>query len=96
MSTGDFPYQNGTTGQVLITTGLGMTVASSWNSPGVQLELNLPLDPNFKKLSERIQELEKRLLVLHPNEGLHEKYPALKEAYEAYQIIEKLINGNQK
>ncbi len=93
MSTGDFPYQNGTTGQILITTGLGMTVASDWNSPGVQLVLDLPSDPNFKKLLEKVQELEKRLLVLYPNEQLHEKYESLKEAYESYKLIEKLIDG---
>jgi hypothetical protein len=91
MSVGDFPLRQNSDNTQL-TTGIGLTISSSWGA-GQQLELNLPMDPNFKRLIDRVMELEKRLLVLHPNEALHEKYPALKEAYDAYLMIERLING---
>jgi hypothetical protein len=95
MSTGDFlPWSN--TGHINLTTGAGLTISNGWNPIEMQLELNLPKDPNFQGLCNRIAELEKRLLVLHPNGELHEKYPALKEAYDTYLIIEKLVNGKQE
>lgn len=39
--------------------------------------------------------MKKRLLVLTPMFELHEKYPALKQAYEDYLLIEKLVSGDQ-
>jgi len=49
----------------------------------------------YEKLLGRVQEIEKRLAILQPNETLQEKYPVLQEAYDAYKIIEKLVNGNE-
>lgn len=94
MSTGDFFPEINNTNKMSIVTGVGLTTSTNWGTSAVQLELNLPTDPNFKRLADKVVELEKRLLVLHPNEQLHEKYPALKEAYDAYLIIERLVNGN--
>jgi hypothetical protein len=39
--------------------------------------------------------MRKRMLVITPMFELHEKYPALKEAYENYLLIEKLVSGDQ-
>jgi hypothetical protein len=39
--------------------------------------------------------MKKRMLVLTPMFELHEKYPALKEAYTNYLLIEKLVSGDQ-
>ena len=46
-------------------------------------------------LHDRITKIEKRLLILEPNFELHDKYPSLKEAYEQYKIIERLITDEQ-
>ena len=40
---------------------------------------------------ERIETIEERLAIIVPNEILHDKYPALKEAYDAYKLIEQLV-----
>jgi folate-dependent phosphoribosylglycinamide formyltransferase PurN len=48
---------------------------------------------DLELLQNRVKELEHRLCVLFPNDELHEKYPALKEAYEAYLIVERLVNN---
>lgn len=39
--------------------------------------------------------MKQRLLVLTPMFELHEKYPALKQAYDDYLLIEKLVSGDQ-
>ena len=46
-------------------------------------------------LVKRVEEIEKRLAILRPNEELQSKYPALQEAYETYKIIEKIVNDSQ-
>jgi hypothetical protein len=47
----------------------------------------------LRKVNERLDLIEKRLCVLYDNPELHEKFPALKEAYENYKLIEKLVTG---
>ena len=66
------------------------------NSAGIWPTSNSPYDcfittSEHKKLQDRVEEIEKRLAILQPNETLQEKYPALQEAYDAYKIIEKLV-----
>jgi hypothetical protein len=48
-------------------------------------------DTNMEKVMKRLEIIEERLLIVEPDLSLHEKYPALKEAYEQYKIIEKLV-----
>lgn len=67
-------------GTVLISDGL--LSVSSWQIP----ETN-----DLKKIQERLSVVEERLLIIYPDKEMHEKYPALKEAYEAYKVIEKLV-----
>ena len=43
------------------------------------------------ELELRIRKLEERLLVIEPQLELMEKYPALKEAYNEYKLVERLI-----
>jgi hypothetical protein len=45
------------------------------------------------QVKNRLDAIEKRLLILQPQFELHEKYPALKEAYEAYQTIAAIVDG---
>jgi len=39
--------------------------------------------------------LKARLAIIEPNQVLQDKYPALQEAYEAYKIIERLVNDKK-
>jgi hypothetical protein len=45
-------------------------------------------------LDERIRRIEQRLLLVEPPEGVMSKNPALKNAWEAYKIIEKLTGAS--
>lgn len=47
------------------------------------------------EIRERLRAIEERLTILRPNLELHEKFPALRCAYEDYLILEKLINGKR-
>ena len=47
---------------------------------------------DHQKLLKRI---EARLAIIEPNQALQDKYPALQEAYEAYKIIERLVNDKK-
>jgi hypothetical protein len=51
---------------------------------------------DVSKINDRLSKIEERLCILSPSFELHDKYPALKEAYEAYRIIEGLVNENSK
>lgn len=48
------------------------------------------------ELAERLAEVEKQLLILRPHIERLEKHPALKEAYEAYKILDNLIGLDEK
>lgn len=52
------------------------------------------IERDLGDIEKRLTEIEKRLLILIPDVKLMEKYPSLKEAYEAYKIIEQLLGGN--
>lgn len=45
---------------------------------------------------KRLDEIEKRLAIINPDEVLMEKYPALKEAYDHYKMIEAMVNQNKE
>ena len=74
----------------------GSSILGSHGSTWAKLDLDLPNNLDFKKLSDRIDEIEKRLCILHENKTLQEKYESLREAYEAYKIIEKLVYEQDK
>jgi hypothetical protein len=50
----------------------------------------------ISKLDNRISAIEDQLMILRPDKLLEEKYPALKEAYDAYQIILKMVKNDKK
>lgn len=56
---------------------------------------NVPADKidigNGRTLSQFIEELEKKLLILRPDPEKLEKYEALRQAYEQYKILEALL-----
>ena len=40
--------------------------------------------------------MKRRMLILEPNFQKHELFPALKEAYENYMVLERLMNDSHK
>lgn len=49
----------------------------------------------IKEVLGRIDRIEKQLLIINPNEKLQKEFPALQEAYEAYQIVLKLVGDGK-
>lgn len=45
----------------------------------------------FNMLEARIRQLEERLLLVEPQFQMMDRYPALREAYNEYKTIERLI-----
>lgn len=72
-------------------TGLSMHSTATWST----LELDLENNKEFQELKTRISAIEDQMLILRPDVAMQEKYPALKEAYDAYQVILKLVKDNQ-
>lgn len=72
--------------------GLTMTSNATWTS----MELDLGSDREFQEVKARISAIENQLLILRPDFEMQEKYPALKEAYDAYQLILKMVKDNAK
>ena len=66
-----------------------------YGSPPYQPFPDGPTAMEYEALLQRVIEIEKRLAILQPNETLQEKFPALQEAYEAYKIVEKIVNENR-
>lgn len=60
------------------------------------IEPNYGIQKEMTEMKEKIEAIEDRLAILRPDETLHEKYPALKEAYEHYKLIEKLVKDQNK
>ncbi len=52
-------------------------------------------ESDYKILLKRIEAIEARLAIIEPNQIMQDKYPALQEAYEAYKIIERLVNDKK-
>lgn len=61
---------------------------SGWQS----VEITTPYKKDIDDIAIRISAIEKRLAILRPNWELQARFPALLEAYEHYQTIEKLVN----
>lgn len=48
---------------------------------------------DIDELADMMETLKKRLLILTPNFEQHEKYPMLKELYDEYKAMERLLSG---
>lgn len=73
-------------------TGITVTSGGGW---GTTIAVDLKNNPDFNDLQSRLSAIEKQLCILKPNETLQAKYPALQEAYDAYQLILKMVNDQQ-
>lgn len=48
---------------------------------------------NMDELADLIEVIKKRLLILTPNFEMHERYPLLKQLYDEYVALERLLSG---
>jgi hypothetical protein len=48
---------------------------------------------DIDELAEVFETVKRRLLILTPSFEMHEKYPMLKELYDEYKAMEKLLSG---
>lgn len=91
----------GSTGNYYMSTGTGgawtapnqSTITISGNSPKLKTEKN---EIDLDELAELTKIMKERLLILIPNFEKHEKYAALKKAYDHYKMIEALIQEEKK
>ena len=90
------------TGYVYTSTGTGpvfsnpnhhTNISISGPSPTISTDKN---KINLDELADTISVLRERLLILIPNFEKHEKYQALKKAYDHYKMIEALIQEEHK
>jgi hypothetical protein len=81
------PYWTTNTG---INAGSGLTIN---NDTGKNYIKTPKSEIDIDELADMMQTLKKRLLILTPNFEMHEKYPMLKELYDEYKAMEKLLSG---
>lgn len=74
-------------------TGINISSGGSW---GTTISVDLLNNKEFTDLQNRMAALEKQLCILRANETLQEKYPALQEAYDAYQMILKMVQDQNR
>lgn len=53
-------------------------------------------DTELSVLRKKIEQIEKMLCMLEVDKLLSEKYPALKSAYDEYEVVLSIINGTEK
>ena len=83
------PYPYITTGTNTYISGVGQsTVHISGIHPRITTDKSII---DLDELSEFIKVMKERLLIITPNFEKHEKYAALKKAYDHYKLIESMI-----
>ena len=89
----------GTTGSYYVSTGTGTGVGTMWSTPTLNpsvLSTSKGNSVDLDELAEMMKIMKERLLILIPDFEKHEKYAALKKAYENYKMIEALIQEERK
>ena len=88
----------GTTGSYYVSTGTG--VGTMWSTPTLNSTAVLTTSKgnsvDLDELAEMMKIMKERLLILIPAFEKHEKYAALKKAYDNYKMIEALIQEDRK
>lgn len=99
------PYISGGAGQVYTISGTG---SAGWDNSWLTSTVNSPLvvhgdatidgelTLNGVKLSERLDKIDERLGILHPNEELEEKWENLRGLRRAYMELEAEIKEKEK
>ena len=92
----------GITNPATFTVGTSTIAAANPKTASIQINGKNPTisteknSINLDDLAELMTMLRERLLILIPNFEKHEKYQALKKAYDHYKMIEALIQEEQK
>ncbi len=89
----------GSPGQTLTWNGTNPVWATPSTTPlkvNGDAEIDGDIKVKGKSLSEAIENIEKRLAILHPNEKLEEKWEELKALGERYRELEKDILEKEK
>ena len=76
-----------------------INVASSWPSYTTTVDNDLVVKrpgKNDLHVAKTLEALMERLAVIEPNFELMEKYPALREAYDNYKVMEALLLGGDE
>lgn len=102
--TGSQDYNINMTGPITIDTGAINWGSSAYTISSVgangsteygsnQIKLGNGKNIDLDELYDVVETMKKRLLILAPNFEMHEKYPMLKELYNEYKAMEKLLGG---
>lgn len=76
-----------------------INTSSSWPSYATTIDNDLVVrrpGKNDLHIVKTLEVLMDRLAVIEPNFELMEKYPALREAYENYKVMEALLLGGEE
>ena len=99
------PYISGSSGQVYTISGTG---TAGWDNSWLTANVTSPLivkgdatidgelTINGVKLSERLDKIDERLGILHPNEELEDKWENLRGLRKAYMELEAEIKEKEK
>ena len=87
-------YTSGTTGPMWTTTTTqNANVRITGNNPTITTDKN---SINLDEVADLVKILKERLLVIIPDFEKHEKYAALKKAYDHYKLIEAMVQEEKK
>jgi hypothetical protein len=105
-STITVPAQGGGGAGTYYTSGVGTTSGPMWtnttqnanikvtgNNPTIITDKN---SINLDEVADLVKILKERLLVIIPDFEKHEKYAALKKAYDHYKLIEAMVQEEKK
>jgi hypothetical protein len=84
---------SGTIGSMWTTTMQNANVRITGNNPTITTDKN---SINLDEVADLVKILKERLLVIIPDFEKHEKYAALKKAYDHYKLIEAMVQEETK
>ena len=83
----------GTSGPMWTNTTQNANVKITGNNPTITTDKN---SINLDEVADLVKILKERLLVIIPDFEKHEKYAALKKAYDHYKLIEAMVQEEKK
>jgi hypothetical protein len=89
-------------GSFLTSTSSGPIWSNNLNNANIKITGNNPMlstDKNeidLDELADTMRILRERFLIIIPDFEKHEKYAALKKAYDHYKLLEAMIKGEKK
>jgi len=85
------PIGSSLTGNISYTTSTSLSAGDTvYGKTTIKTAKN---EIDIDELADMMTTLKKRLLIITPNFEMHEKYPMLKEMYNEYKAMEKLLGG---